>query len=348
MNAYRFLKKYVLVLFAVLVCVACSDDDNTPTISTKQLLNQDLVASNYSFIWNGVTSSRKDDVHAKFEAIAGDSTKMNMTISGIIPSSDEDLQLVVDVASEGDEIHYQGKVDNPGYDLTVSGIYFNSRSSVGHYFKLKCEYNVLKEDLSDQAYTFNFKKGCTAAKVGDATSVTIDGVEYDYNQLTDIVLKGMTDLYAEKDSVVRLSFSNDGKLSFDLLNQANGETTVTSLMTIKYWLTSTSNEVILEFTNAQALSFIQKFLKTDATDDDVEQLFTKYQDEDKYILRAICGNNGKFTLMLNAPYNAKAMALFANGRLAEFEDDLFQKQVTELLNKFQETPAGWGMRFIAE
>lgn len=348
MNAYRFLKKYVLVLFAVLACVACSDDDNTPTISTKQLLNQDLVASNYSFIWNGVTSSRKDDVHAKFEAIAGDSTKMNMTISGIIPSSDEDLQLVVDIASEGDEIHYQGKADNPYYDLTVSGIYFNSRSSVGHYFKLKCEYNVVKEDLNDKTYTFNFKKGCTAAKVGDATSVTIDGSEYDYNQLTGIALKGMTDLYAEKDSAVQLSFSNNGKLTFDLLNQAKGETTVTNLMTIKYWLSKNSNEIILEFTKAQALSFIQKFLKTDAADDDIEKLFTKYEDEDKYILRAICGNNGKFTLMLNVPYNANAMTLFANGRLAEIKDDLFQKQVTELLKKFQETPAGWGMQFVSE
>lgn len=331
-----------------MTCVACSDDDNTPAISTKQLLNQDLVASNYSFIWNGVTSSRKDDVHAKFEAVAGDSTKMNMTISGIIPSSDEDLHLVVDVASEGDEIHYQGKVDNPYYDLTVSGIYFISRSSVGHYFKLKCEYNVVKEALSDKAYTFNLKKGCTGVRGSDQRILTVDGEEYSYAQLADIVLKGMTDLYAEKDSVARLSFSDDGKLALDLLNQAKGETTVTNFMTIKYWLTNTHNELILEFTKAQALSFIQKFLKTDATDDDIEKLFTKYQDEDKYVLRANCGNNGKFTFQLNAPYNANAMSLFANGRLSEIKDDLFQKQATAFFGNLTEYPESWELQFIAE
>ena len=96
MKVYSFFKKYVLVLLGVLAFASCSDDDNAGVMSSKVMLNQELVASNYSFIWNGVTSPRKDDVKAKFEAVEGDSTKMKMTISGIVPSSDDDIQLVVD------------------------------------------------------------------------------------------------------------------------------------------------------------------------------------------------------------------------------------------------------------
>ena len=68
MKVYSFFEKYVLVLLGILVFASCSDDDNAGVMSSKVMLNQELVASNYSFIWNGVTSPRKDDVKAKFEA----------------------------------------------------------------------------------------------------------------------------------------------------------------------------------------------------------------------------------------------------------------------------------------
>lgn len=66
MKVYSFFEKYVLVLLGILVFASCSDDDNAGVMSSKVMLNQELVASNYSFIWNGVTSPRKDDVKAKF------------------------------------------------------------------------------------------------------------------------------------------------------------------------------------------------------------------------------------------------------------------------------------------
>ncbi len=124
-------------MVAILTFASCSDDDNASVLSSKVMLNQELVASNYSFIWNGETSPRKNDVKAKFEAIGGDSTKMKMTISGIIPSSDDDVQLVVDVLPQSDEIRYQGKVESQDYNMTISGVYFPSKSDVGHYFIVK-------------------------------------------------------------------------------------------------------------------------------------------------------------------------------------------------------------------
>lgn len=52
MKVYSFFEKYVLVLLGILVFASCSDDDNAGVMSSKVMLNQELVASNYSFIWN--------------------------------------------------------------------------------------------------------------------------------------------------------------------------------------------------------------------------------------------------------------------------------------------------------
>lgn len=347
MKAYSFFKKSVFVLLTTVALASCSDDDNAGVMSSKVMLNQELVASNYSFIWNGVTSPRKDDVKAKFEAIEGDSTKMKMTISGIVPSSDDDIQLVVDVLPQSDEIQYQGKVENSDYDMTVSGVYFPSVSSVGHYFKLKVVYNVIKEDLLKQPFTFNFKKGCTTAKSGDARFMTIDGVEYAYSQLAESTLSGMTSLYAKTDSVAKLTFSNDGKLSIDMLSNNKGETVPSNLMTIKYWLTNQSRDMILEFTKAQATSFIEKFLDADASD--VETLFTRYESEDKYILRTTYSiEGGKLSITLNSPYNANAMDLYVHGKFADNVDELLNKQTLAFLDILKEYPNVWGLYFVSE
>lgn len=346
MKVYSFFKKYVLVLLGVLAFASCSDDDNAGVMSSKVMLNQELVASNYSFIWNGVTSPRKDDVKAKFEAVEGDSTKMKMTISGIVPSSDDDIQLVVDVLPQADEIQYQGKVENSDYDMTVSGVYFPSRSSVGHYFKLKVVYNVVKEALLKQPFTFNFKKVCTAVKSGDARFMTIDGVEYAYSQLAESTLSGMSNLYAKTDSVAKLTFSNDGKLTIDMLSNNKGETVSSNLMTIKYWLTNQSHDMILEFTKAQAESFTAKFLNVGTPD--VERLFTKYKSEDKYILRAAYDVDGKLAIMLNSPYNANAMDLYVRGKFVDVKDELLKKQTLAFLDILKEYPNVWGLYFVSE
>lgn len=193
------------------------------------MLNQELVASNNSFVWNGTKPWRKDDVKAKFEAIEEDSTKLKMTISGIVPSSNDDIQLVVDVYPQSDEIQYQGKVENSDYDMTVSGIYFPSKSVVGHYFKLKVEYNVVKDDLLKQPFTFNFKKGCTIIKSGDAIFMTIDGVEYAYSQLAESTLSGMTSLYAKtdyQDTKASLTKANTYRLTYAGKNETLGTYTI--------------------------------------------------------------------------------------------------------------------------
>lgn len=344
MKVYSFLKKSVFVLLAAVAFASCSDDDNAGVMSSKVMLNQELVASNYSFIWNGVTSPRKDDVKAKFEAINGDSTKMKMTISGIVPSSDDDIQLVVDVLPQSDEIQYQGKVENSDYDMSVSGVYFPSRSSVGHYFKLKVVYNVIRQSLLEKPFVFNFTKGCAGVTQGDSGSSVIDGQEYSNYELAERLLSETTKLYAKSDSAMQLTFTNDGKLSIDMLNHVKGETSVTNLMSIKYWLT-TRNELTLEFTKAQATAFAEKFL--DAKVQDIESLFTKYDDTDRYILKGDFTAGEGFCFTFNPDYQAKALSMFVNGRCSEL-DNLTQKQAVLLSDILKMNPTNWRFQFAAE
>lgn len=334
------------MLLAVVVATACSNDDEAGVLSTKSMLNQELVASNYSFIWNGVTSPSKKDIKAKFESVSGDSTKMKMTISDLIPSSDGEIQLVVDLLPKSDEIQYQGQVTNSDYSLTVSGTYFPSTSTKGYYFGLTCAYNVVRDQLCEQPFEFDFKNGCTSVQSGDDRFTTIDDVEYSYKVLAEKTLSGMTGLYAKANIGSKLTFSKDGVLAIDLLSESKGgEIVEANLMNIKYWLPN-ANELLLEFTEAQAKTFIEKFLKADTYD--IESLFTKYNEEDRYILRAAYLCDGKLSIKLAAPYNADALTMFMNGKLADTKDALLQKQVGAFQTVLQETPDIWGLYFVSK
>lgn len=346
MKTYSFFKKGIFALVVLLTFVSCSDDDNASVLSSKVMLNQELVASNYSFIWNGETFPRKNDVKAKFEAIDGDSTKLKMTISGVIPSSDDDIQLVVDVLPQSDEIQYQGKVESSNYDMTVSGTFFPSKSSVGHYFKLKIAYDVVNTDFVDKSYQFNFKKGCTVVPRANDGKFVIDGVEYSKAAVAENVLSEMTKLYASTDSVLKISFAQDGSLSLDMLNPVKGQTVTTNWITPKYWFASSEKAFVFEFTKEQAEAFATKFLNKNS--ESMETLFTKYEGTDKYILKArYYTTNGKLSLEFVSPYLESAMSVFATGRGAELGTTL-QKQANALAMELQEFATHWQIQFVSE
>lgn len=333
------------MLVALLAFVSCSDDDNASVLSSKAMLNQELVASNYSFIWNGETSPRKDDVKAKFEAIDGDSTKLKMTIFGVIPTSNDDIQLVVDILPQSDEIQYQGKVENPNYDMTVSGVYFPSKSSVGHYFKLKIVYDVVNTDFVGKSYQFNFKKGCTAIPRANTSDFIIDGVEYSKVAVAENVMSEMTKLYASTDSVLSLSFAKDGSLSMDILNTVKGQPVSTNWITPKYWFSASDKVLVFEFTKEQATAFATKFLDKKGS---MENLFIKYDGTDKYILKVrYYTMNGKLSLELISPYMENAMSIFATGRGSELGTAL-QKQINALATELKESATKWQIQFISD
>ena len=346
MKAYSFFRKYIVVLLAVFSFVSCSDDGELGVLDSSMMLNQEFLASNYSFIWNGVTFSSKTDVKAKFEPIVGDSTKMKMTIFGILPSSDDIIQLVVDVIPHTDEIQYQGKVENSDYDMMVNGIYFPSKSNVGYYFKLKIVYEIVNKSFVENSYRFNFKKGCTAIPSVQGGNVVIDGDTYSKAHVAENVLNGMTDLYAKTDSCVQFCFAKDGSLSLDLLNNTKGKDVATNWMTLKYWFASNRKTLFLEFTKAQAEAFAAKFLDDKA--DDIERLFTKYEDTDKYVLEVrYYTMDGKLSLELVSPYLERAMSVFAAGKASELDANL-QKQANAFASELQESASHWQIQFVSE
>lgn len=345
MKAYSFFKN-IFLLLVILAFTACSkDDNNVGVLSSKTMLNREMVASNYSFIWNGVTSPTKKDVKIKFEEIDGDTTKMKMTISDLIPSSDGEIQLVVDVVPKSGEIDYQGKTENSEFTMAVSGSYFPSTSTKGYYLAMTCVYNVIIDKLCDQTFEFDFDNGCTSVNSGNTGSTTIDGTEYTYTELAEKTLAGMTDVWSKTYICAKLTFSKGGELAIDLSSEKNGEVVTTNLMNIKYWLPNHS-EMVLEFTEAQAKTFVTTFLNDSYLG--FENFFTKYKDCDKYVLRAAYDCDGKLTIKLAAPYNADALTLFVNGKIADAQNNLLQKQAIAFLEVLQESPNAWGFNLVSK
>lgn len=231
------------LLTALLVLVSCHDDDAS-VLETSQMLNQTLVPTTYSFVWNGNILEQRTDVSATFATAVGQSNKMEMIIAGIIPFVDEDLVLDVNVTSTSDEIQYIGKVNDSRYDLSVSGIYFPSPSS--HYFKMKCTYQVL------------------------------GGVAFD--SPCELVSESKTDT----NSKVLLTFKADGKVAVDVKINKDGKTTTANLMTANYWLSKNQGQVILELSESQALSLVTNW-KT-ITAENISNLMIQYGDTNRYAL----------------------------------------------------------------
>ncbi len=231
------------LITALMVLASCHDDDASVLDST-QMLNQTLVPTTYSFVWNGNIVEQRTDVSATFTAVSEQSGKMKMTISGIIPSTDEDLSLDVNVASTSDEIQYEGKMDDSRYDLNVSGIYFPSPSS-GHYFKMKCNYQVLS---------------------GVALDTPLELVSADKN---------------DDRSEVILTFKNNGKVNVDITVYKDDKETTTNFL-ISYWLSKNQGQLILELNESQALSLATNW-KT-ITGEEISDLMIKYGDTSRYAL----------------------------------------------------------------
>lgn len=230
------------LLTALLVLASCHDDDASVLDST-QMLNQTLVPTTYSFVWNGNIVEQRTDVSATFAAVSEQADKMKMSISGIIPSTDEDLTLDVGVTSKSDEIQYEGKLNVSLYGLNVSGIYFPSPS--GHYFKMKCNYQVLS------------------------------GVTFDTP--CELVAGDKNDNKSE----VLLTFKNNGKVNVDITVWQDGKETTNSFLT-SYWMSKNQGQVILELTENQALSLVTSW--NTITGEDINSLMIKYGETNRYAL----------------------------------------------------------------
>ena len=251
MKIIRF-NAFAALFFALFGFMSCHNEDII-TLDSTQILNQTLVPTTYSFVWNGNILEQRTDVSAVFEPVSGLSDKMEMTVAGIIPSTEEDLKLDVNVTSTSDEIQYAGKVNDSRYELNVSGIYFPSNS--GHYFKMKCAYQVLSGIAFDTPYE---------------------------------VISEQKD---DTNSKMLLTFKNDGTVTVDVETNKDGKITTANLVLTNYWLSKNQGQVILELNESQALSLATQW--ETISGEDICNLIIQYGDTNRYALymKTLSDNN---------------------------------------------------------
>ncbi len=231
------------LLTALLVLASCHDDDSS-VMDSAGMLNQTLVPTTYSFMWNGSLKEQRTDVSAVFRAIDGKTDQAQMTISGIIPSADEDQTLQVTVSPQSDEVQYAGQFTDPRYELAVNGSWFAYTN--GNYFKMKCTYKVLGGVVFDAA--------------------------------SELVPPQRTEELAK----VFLTFKNDGTAVLDYEYTKDGKTTTSTLLTVNYWFSKDANKVILEFTEVQASTLSEKWLLV--AGEDIMDRMVKFKDFSRYAL----------------------------------------------------------------
>lgn len=232
------------LLAALLVLASCHDDDSS-VMDSAGMLNQTLVPTTYSFMWNGSLKEQRNDVSAVFRAIDGKADQAQMTISGIIPSADEDQTLQVSVSPQTDEVLYVGQFTDPRYELAVNGSWFPYTN--GNYFKMKCTYKVLGGVVFDVA----------------SELVPSQGNNGSHKLL--------------------LTFKNDGTVVVDDAYVVDGKSTAVTLMTVNYWFSKEVNKVILEFNEAQVSTLNEKW-KELTGDEEITGHVVKYKETGRYAL----------------------------------------------------------------
>lgn len=232
------------LLTALLVLASCHDDDSS-VMDTSTMLNQTLVPTTYSFVWNGSLKEQRTDVCAVFHAIDGKTDQMQMNISGIIPSVDEDQMLQVNVSPKTDEVQYAGQFTDSRYELAVNGSWFPYEN--GNYFKMKCTYKIL------------------GGLVFDESSELIPEHTVEKNNQR-----------------ILLTFKNDASLNIEVEKTEEGKVTMSSLTTASYWFSKQEGKVIIDLTETQASSLAEKWLEI--TGDDLYGNMQRYKDFNRYAL----------------------------------------------------------------
>ncbi len=232
------------LLTALLVLTACHDD-STNVMDSSAMVNQTLVPTTYSFMWNGSLKEQRTDVSAVFHAIDGKTDQMmQMSISGIIPSVEEDQTLQVSVSPQTDEVQYAGQFSDPRYELAVAGSWFPYTN--GNYFKLKCTYKILS------------------------------GVVF--NEPSELVLPQRTEEYPK----IYMTFDENGTVIVDYAYMQDKDLKVTELMTVNYWFSKQNGKVILDLTEAQASTFSEKWHMVSG--DIILDQIVRYKDFSRYAL----------------------------------------------------------------
>lgn len=249
----------LLATFALMAFMACSDDEKT-LMETRAMTEETVGTGDCIINLNG--DKLTDECTATFTSISGSDTKMRMSISGLNPEANIDVD--VDVVPEEGAISFSGSVDNTNYKFEIAGTFMELWRDKGTVLKPRVRATATytsKDQLTNNTagYTIRFDNSCVTPMVSG------NGME----EVADMMSRN----YAETLSAMKLVFGTDGKLS--VYTMPKDSTTFALDQTVRFWEGQSQGSVTLDLTEKQANEFCNFWIGDLSALDTYTPLFTE-------------------------------------------------------------------------
>lgn len=159
----------------LLLFFSCKNEEALPLLNPEsEMCEIRFSGSAFDFQWNGKALGVKDAWAypvVEFDAIESDTTKLQLTISSLLP---DDIKLAVDVVPGVSEIVFSGKSSGKPYDLEVEGYFMPQEEE--KKLSITCRYQMNESCIElDTPYDFHFGEDCLSLIVGGPGEVEWNG-----------------------------------------------------------------------------------------------------------------------------------------------------------------------------
>lgn len=216
----------------LLLFFSCKNEEALPLLNPEsEMCEIRFSGSAFDFQWNGKALGVKDAWAypvVEFDAIESDTTKLQLTISSLLP---DDIKLAVDVVPGVSEIVFSGKSSGKPYDLEVEGYFMPQEEE--KKLSITCRYQMNESCIElDTPYDFHFGEDCLSLIVGGPGEVEWNGQVWKKTDLVKDVLRKMGQRVAQRTEMMRVIFHADATL--DVFVREVGEENFVQIATLQY------------------------------------------------------------------------------------------------------------------
>ena len=315
----------------LLLFFSCKNEEALPLLNPEsEMCEIRFSGSAFDFQWNGKALGVKDAWAypvVEFDAIESDTTKLQLTISSLLP---DDIKLAVDVVPGVSEIVFSGKSSGKPYDLEVEGYFMPQEEE--KKLSITCRYQMNESCIElDTPYDFHFGEDCLSLIVGGPGEVEWNGQVWKKTDLVKDVLRKMGQRVAQRTEMMRVIFHADATL--DVFVREVGEENFVQIATLQYDISSMiPNRMNWIFTQEQS-----RCVETELIGEPLpcSIFFTDFFNDGRDFLPmyfARGDNSGSLYLNIASPYRQRAISRYIRSKGAE---GLPEEEVEEMELFFQ-------------
>lgn len=293
----------------LLLFFSCKNEEALPLLNPEsEMCEIRFTKSTYDFQWNEKALGVKDAWAypvVEFDAIESDTTKLQLTISSLLP---DDIKLVVDVVPGVSEIVFTGKSSGKPYDLEVEGRFLPQEEDKKLFITCRYQMNNSRIEL-DTPYDFHFGEDCLSLIVGGPGEVEWNGQTWTKADLVKDVLRKMGQRVAQRTETMRVIFHSNATL--DVFVRKVGEENFVRIATLEYDISDrTPNRMDWIFTQEQS-----RYVETELIGEPpmCSMFFTDFFNDGRDFLPMFFfrgAESGELYLNIANPYRCRAVSRY--------------------------------------